>query len=484
MGEQLRAILAVLLSLCLLCQGAAAYDQARVVLTVQEALIRLGYDPGPADGAWGGKTRTALNALREAEGLPPADALTGSSLALVHRLSPGETTLPKPGFFFTDIAARREFLARRESTMMRRAQCPTQVGLGVSLSKVEPIPRLERLSLAQSWITSAEDWFSPIQEGLMGTVNSCMSGVVTGNDERCRTVIQFVLRWAESDSLRPAVSRQNRAFEDHAWVANILLRNIIIAYGMVRQVHEVTPEQETIVLDWFKRRVDDHFYAERDEPAGNHALAHTMPALALGVLVGDRTLMEPSFEYWRLVLDSMRDDGSLPLETRRGARWAHYTHMHIAQLIAVAELAAPQGIDLYATSPGPDKTIQHAIGWLFDGLADFDLAAPYARQNVGSPGDYRVPYFQQFHFGWLPAYQARFGNDETMMRIRSATIDARVCSPEALEDDVTDPSACRTFKGEPLSLAEIWTAMSASPTHHMGYAAGCVQGLGVSPFVD
>ena len=71
----------------------------------------------------------------------------------MHRLSPGETTLPKPGFFFTDIAARREFLARRESTMMRRAQCPTQVGLGVSLSKVEPIPRLERLSLAQSWIT-------------------------------------------------------------------------------------------------------------------------------------------------------------------------------------------------------------------------------------------------------------------------------------------------------------------------------------------
>lgn len=42
---------------------------------LQAALLQLGYDPGPIDGAWGPKTRAAINALASADGAPrgPAD---------------------------------------------------------------------------------------------------------------------------------------------------------------------------------------------------------------------------------------------------------------------------------------------------------------------------------------------------------------------------------------------------------------------------
>lgn len=50
-----------------------------LVRNIQFSLTRLGYDPGPADGFMGGKTRTAIRAYEKAAGLPqtgtPSDAL-------------------------------------------------------------------------------------------------------------------------------------------------------------------------------------------------------------------------------------------------------------------------------------------------------------------------------------------------------------------------------------------------------------------------
>ena len=480
-GTQLGATLAILAGLAL-AGPANAYDESRVVLSAQQALIRLGYDPGPADGAWGRKTRDALNALREAEGLPPADDLTASSLALVHGLSPGETTLPRPGFMFTDIAARREVLSDPANSQTRRKQCITRLGAGIALDKVEPVPQLEMIIKAQDYISESEDWYSDIQESLLGATNGCISGKLPGNDGQCRSIVDFAMRWAEADALRPVRHRTHGDFLQTIWIGNVVLRNTIVAYGIARQLHEISPAEEAVVLDWFKRRIDENHHLQPDLVTTNHALADMSPAFAFGVLVGDRTMMEPALDVWRKALASMRADGSLPMESRRGARWAHYTNVAIGQLLFVAELAAGQDIDVYAMSPSPEKTVQRAIGWLFDGLADFDVARPYAKENHGSPGNYRIPYFDVYHYGWLPAYHARFGDDETMTRIGSATVDPEICSPEALDEEKTFPQACQSFTGEPVSVARALLSAGLKPYNHMAYPAGCVQGVGPSPF--
>ena len=57
------------------------------VRDVQQRLTELGHDPGPVDGAWGAKTRAALNALRDAHGLAPVTELDQSSLDLLESLS-------------------------------------------------------------------------------------------------------------------------------------------------------------------------------------------------------------------------------------------------------------------------------------------------------------------------------------------------------------------------------------------------------------
>jgi hypothetical protein len=46
------------------------------VANAQAALTSKGFNPGPADGVMGPKTRAALNAYLQREGLPPSDRIT------------------------------------------------------------------------------------------------------------------------------------------------------------------------------------------------------------------------------------------------------------------------------------------------------------------------------------------------------------------------------------------------------------------------
>ena len=58
--------------LCLaLAAGGAALAGDQDVAKLQAELARRGYDPGPADGVWGAKTRAALQALQTDRGLEP-----------------------------------------------------------------------------------------------------------------------------------------------------------------------------------------------------------------------------------------------------------------------------------------------------------------------------------------------------------------------------------------------------------------------------
>ncbi len=60
-------------------QSAAAYD-GRLVADIQSGLAKLGYDPGPADGKLGPKTRSAIVRYQRDKGLP-ADANPTNGLA-------------------------------------------------------------------------------------------------------------------------------------------------------------------------------------------------------------------------------------------------------------------------------------------------------------------------------------------------------------------------------------------------------------------
>ncbi len=75
--------------------AAPAVSEASLVAAAQRTLAALGYDPGPADGVAGPRTRQALAAFQRDQGLPPTGILDGPTLAAL-RLAEAPSRPPLP----------------------------------------------------------------------------------------------------------------------------------------------------------------------------------------------------------------------------------------------------------------------------------------------------------------------------------------------------------------------------------------------------
>jgi hypothetical protein len=488
----LRALWVALLLFILASPSLGAPYDTQMIVAAQEALTRLGYDVGTADGKWGAKSRKALNEVRANNGLPPADTFTGSSLELLHRLSPGSTTLPHPGVLIVDPVERQAFIKLPKNFNDSLKWCAgklDEVGDLRELLKQTPIGVVSTSSGPKGYISRGDDFYTPIMQIVIGAHNTCLQGRVSS----CRQIVDLMSAWTEADALRPGAKRTDRRFDDISWIANSLLRNFTFAYADARKLADVDAKVDAAIVDWLKRRIDEYHYLKTsgEDPfspdyweAGNHALADMMAAMAFGAMVGDRPMMEPAFETWREVLRVMRDDGSLPNETKRGARALHYSNFQIGQLLATAEVARVQGIDPAGEEASSGRTIQKAVTFLLDAYENFDTVRPYAKANSGAgpSDDHTIQFFRPAHLGWLPAYLARFGDDANVERMRTLTMDGRICSAKAQDEDKVSRSdrVCPGSTGEPLPLVDVLTKSGGNVGEeafvYMGYSAQCLQG--------
>ena len=193
-------------------------------------------------------------------------------------------------------------------------------------------------------------------------------------------------------------------------------------------------------------------------------------------------MMEGALGNWRLALSNLRLDGSMPTETRRGARSLQYTNFQLAQLISTAEVAHNQGIDLYADATG-EQSIPKAVEFLLSAYEDFDVVSEYASVNEGSPSDdFTIPYIIQMHFGWLPSYYARFGADNNIERMSTLLIDERICSDEGQGENKMSRSdrVCSGNSGQPVPFTRMLDlsggTVGEGANNFMGYPAQCLQG--------
>lgn len=149
----------------------------------------------------------------------------------------------------------------------------------------------------------------------------------------------------------------------------------------------------------------------------NVAYHRDLVAMQWGVLSGDEALYRRGIDRYALALRQMRPDGSLPLETARGARALWYQRLGIGLLVHIAELAALQGHDLYGLRH-EGRDIHAAVAFLLDAIGTPALVLPYAMENR-DPGPGRDWTRQDLGFlkrrghgrhymAWVETYAARF----------------------------------------------------------------------------
>ena len=192
--------------------------------------------------------------------------------------------------------------------------------------------------------------------------------------------------------------------------------------------------EREIVVPWLVKITENFEHGMRNEgyykggnsgttarrAAHNHAVQSSNAAMSLGAFIGDANFFKIGTDLWFITLKSMRKDGSLPIETRRGARALFYHGRTLTGLSSLAEKAKVRNIDIWALAPSDSKTIHLAIKFMIDAIEDPNLVLGYASTNK-SPGPSKNYKRQDIGtgstFGWIVPYITRFSKHPNTKRL-------------------------------------------------------------------
>jgi poly(beta-D-mannuronate) lyase len=96
----------------------------------------------------------------------------------------------------------------------------------------------------------------------------------------------------------------------------------------------------------------------------------------------------------------VKDDGSLPLEMKRGPRALQYHLMAVTPLVLLAEAGLRNGDDLYAVNDG---ALHRLVRLILISLED----SSYFRKESGFD-QIAANTLHSSYFGWMEVYNARF----------------------------------------------------------------------------
>ena len=328
-------------------------------------------------------------------------------------------TITRPGLVAVDFQARRQQLVEADF-----------------LDICDKYDSGERPEVMHDLITSAgypDDRYLAVSETLRMLGARCLRG----DEEACTTIQDYSLDWARNSKLKgPRGDTDDDIFWEDTLTINMRLLVPMIAALSAAEQYAPMADSDRAVLDrWLKRKVDEYEHGLRDagrykggkdgtrahRAASNHAVQSSIVAMSYGAWVNDPRYFETGIEQWFITMGSMRKDGSLPVETRRGARALFYDGRTITALMQLAERAAVQGIDLYGTEPNSGQTIHQAVEFFLNAMEDPKVIFRYAKANrhPGGSKNYKVQDLGSIGstLGWVGLYMARFPDHPNTQRL-------------------------------------------------------------------
>jgi poly(beta-D-mannuronate) lyase len=242
------------------------------------------------------------------------------------------------------------------------------------------------------------DAVKPIELFETGIARASDRFVRTGDQDGARCALAWMVRWADAGAMLDAGTSQG------GYVRKWGLAAVAAATLKIRAA-DVNPVALSRVREWIRRwagLVRDEYEARPtlSSHRNNHLYwaAWSVGLAAAGL--DDRALLDWSIVKLRVGIDQIDERGFLPLEVARKGRTLHYHVFAVAPLVLGAELAAANGIDLYAYRDGALHRLVETIVAGLGNPAPFAETAGVTQETKGliSGGD----------LGWLEAYVARF----------------------------------------------------------------------------
>jgi poly(beta-D-mannuronate) lyase len=316
-------------------------------------------------------------------------------------LTPQGAEVTRPGRVLFPRDERAAELARLPPAL-GAAWCPAHVG-----PAPQPVARLRALP------DGPDNASEPFALAVMTDAGAALAG----DSAATARLIRLLARWADAGALRGGGGERGGA--NRAYALDRTLLPTIVAFASVAGNPGMDAVTRERVRSWL-----GHLVETRPRPGAgdltrrnNHHYLRGSVDAAWGALVGDDERFQAGVAAYLDALRSMRPDGSLPLETRRGARALWYQRHAIASLVVTAEVAANQGLDLYGRRVD-GRDLHAAISFLLDAVEDPARVQPYATAD-DNPGLDQPPNVQDLSFlatrghgrhymAWVEIYAARF----------------------------------------------------------------------------
>jgi poly(beta-D-mannuronate) lyase len=243
-----------------------------------------------------------------------------------------------------------------------------------------------------------------------------------------RSLVRLLDRWARSGGL----TRLNESEVNVYYAVDRSLLPTLVAWSLVRDAPDVERERAQRIDRWLRRvaRLRGDLRPRSSEgdltSRNNHRYLSASVSMAWGALTGEDSYFREGFRAFEAALGDMRADGSLPLETERGARALWYQRHAIASLVTIAEIGAAQGYDLYGLEED-GRSLHTAVRFLLDAVDNPALVEAYAAADY-KPGTAQDPEDQDLSFlearghgrhymAWSELYMARFPDREESRRL-------------------------------------------------------------------
>ncbi len=277
--------------------------------------------------------------------------------------SPSLAGWGKTGDLF-DVKARREQLQTPAYASIRTACMATDVELDKEIPK--PVAGLkETEGYGTDRALSDFAWFMMVHGGR----------ALAGDATSSAAIKTSLNQWADANALT-----DTQEVHDAYYALKRGLLPIIVSYTIVKD--EMPAAERKKIEAWIDplvRKVDHKFNGDVD--LNNHRyLADSVLAL-WGNVIGDNSLYAKGRERFGIALGQMQPDGSLPLETRRGARALWYTRQSIDDLTLIAELYHRNGDDSLYEMVKDGKSLPLMTNYFVSAVRAPLVILPEAAQN-------------------------------------------------------------------------------------------------------
>ncbi len=343
-----------------------------------------------------------------------AALLAGLVVAMSVAAHPFETAeLRKPRASFIDITARMKVL-RDSADAYLQASLPKVADCSVAAPLAPPTGAMV---IPPRYASGNHGPINPDYEATVKlyrdfeTIAATLANqyVATGDPRNAACLLDHLERWAKADALTGYTVSTDMGASNQAWYqAEWSASAAALALSQVLPEPSLSADKVNLVIQWLQRVSKQQISHPGGENTccNNHAYWRGLHATMIGVLANDSELFRWGLGRYALAVEHLAPNGSWPLEMARHEQSLHYQNYALLPLVLIAEIAAQQGIDLYAYKVD-GRDLHSAITFLGKSLSEYKERKATGAEKM----DLRAFSPGRGDQAWGEFYRARFAKD-------------------------------------------------------------------------